>query len=49
MGGIQFLGVDGAPTTPWKFDKNNWQLRVGMAYSDQRKDGRCAAATASTS
>ena len=32
MGGIQFTGVNGAPTTPWKFDWNNWQPRVGAAY-----------------
>jgi len=31
-GGIQFLGVNGAPTTPWKFDWNNWQPRAGFAY-----------------
>ena len=33
MGGIRFAGVDGAPDRPWKLDKNNWQARVGMAYS----------------
>jgi hypothetical protein len=32
LGGIQFLGVNGAPTTPWKFDWNNWQPRAGAAY-----------------
>jgi hypothetical protein len=32
FGGYQFLGVGGAPTTPWKFDWNNWQGRVGAAY-----------------
>jgi Carboxypeptidase regulatory-like domain/TonB dependent receptor-like, beta-barrel/TonB-dependent Receptor Plug Domain len=32
LGGIQFLGVGGAPTAPWKFDWNNWQPRVGAAY-----------------
>ena len=33
LGGIRFVGVDGAPDRPWKLDKNNWQARVGMAYS----------------
>ncbi|MEO7275789.1 MAG: TonB-dependent receptor [Vicinamibacterales bacterium] len=33
LGGIRFVGVDGAPDRPWKLDKNNWQGRVGMAYS----------------
>jgi hypothetical protein len=33
MGGIRFAGVNGAPDRPWKLDKNNWQGRVGMAYS----------------
>jgi hypothetical protein len=32
MGGYRFLGVNGAPTTPWKFDWNNWQPRAGAAY-----------------
>jgi hypothetical protein len=32
-GGIRFAGVDGAPNRPWKLDKDNWQGRVGMAYS----------------
>jgi hypothetical protein len=32
MGGIGFLGVNGAPGTPWKFDWNNWQPRIGAAY-----------------
>ena len=38
MGGIRFAGVDGAPNRPWKLDKNNYQFRVGTAYSDQRED-----------
>ena len=25
--------MDGAPDRPWKLDKDNWQARVGMAYS----------------
>ncbi|MEO8077934.1 MAG: TonB-dependent receptor, partial [Acidobacteriota bacterium] len=33
LGGIRFAGVDGAPDRPWKLDKNNWQGRIGMAYS----------------
>ena len=33
LGGIRFAGVDGAPDRPWKLDKDNWQARVGMAYS----------------
>ena len=33
MGGIRFAGVDGAPDRPWKLDKDNYQVRVGMAYS----------------
>ena len=37
MGGIRFAGVDGAPNRPWKLDKNNWQGRVGMAYSLNEK------------
>jgi hypothetical protein len=37
MGGIQFLGVNGAPTTPWKYDWNNWQPRAGAAYQLNEK------------
>jgi hypothetical protein len=37
MGGIRFVGVDGAPNRPWKLDKDNWQGRVGMAYSIDEK------------
>ena len=33
MGGLTFAGVNGAPETPWKFDKDNFQFRVGGAYS----------------
>jgi hypothetical protein len=33
MGGIRFVGVDGAPERPWKLDKDNYQFRVGGAYS----------------
>ncbi|HEY2930416.1 MAG TPA: carboxypeptidase regulatory-like domain-containing protein [Acidobacteriota bacterium] len=31
-GGLLFTGVDGAPDTPWKLDKNNLQPRFGFAY-----------------
>ena len=37
MGGIRFVGVDGAPDRPWKLDKNNYQFRVGTAYSLNEK------------
>jgi hypothetical protein len=37
MGGIRFVGVDGAPNRPWKLDKNNYQFRVGTAYSLNEK------------
>ena len=37
FGGIQFLGVNGAPTTPWKYDWNNWQPRAGAAYQINEK------------
>ena len=33
LGGVRFAGVGGAPTRPWKYDKNNYQFRTGMAYS----------------
>ena len=33
LGGIRFVGVDGAPDRPWKMDKDNFQFRVGTAYS----------------
>jgi hypothetical protein len=33
LGGITFAGVNGAPKHPWKTDKNNYQFRVGTAYS----------------
>ena len=37
LGGIRFAGVDGAPNRPWKYDKNNYQFRVGTAYSINEK------------
>ncbi len=51
MGGIRFAGVDGAPETPWKFDKNNYQVRIGMTYSINEKTvlpRRVRASTSST-
>jgi len=32
LGGLTFVGVDGNPETPWKWDYNNVQLRAGAAY-----------------
>jgi hypothetical protein len=32
MGGITFADVNGAPRSPYKYDKNNYQARAGMAY-----------------
>ena len=32
MGGLTFVGVDGAPQTPYEYDRNNFQLRGGFAY-----------------
>lgn len=32
MGGLTFAGVDGAPERPYKYDKNNYQVRVGGTY-----------------
>jgi len=37
MGGLRFVGVDGAPDRPWKLDKNNYQFRVGTAYTLNEK------------
>ena len=48
MGGMRFLGVDGAPNTPWKYDWNNWQRRAGAPFQINEKTV-CAAATAGTS
>ncbi len=36
-GGITFAGVNGAPETPYKYDKNNYQLRGGLAYQINQK------------
>ncbi len=33
MGGLTFVGVDGNPDRPWALDKNNFQIRLGTAYS----------------
>ena len=37
MGGLRFAGVNGAPDRPWKLDKDNYQFRVGTAYSLNEK------------
>ena len=37
MGGLRFAGVDGAPEQPYKFDKDNYQFRAGMAYQINEK------------
>jgi hypothetical protein len=37
VGGMRFLGVNGAPNTPYKFDWNNWQGRAGAAYQINEK------------
>jgi hypothetical protein len=37
MGGIRFVGVDGAPNRPWKYDKNNYQIRTGATFSINEK------------
>jgi hypothetical protein len=36
-GGLTFVGVNGNPDTPWKYDKNNYQLRLGTAYQLNEK------------
>lgn len=33
FGGLGFAGVNGNPSTPYKYDKNNIQPRIGVAYS----------------
>jgi hypothetical protein len=33
FGGLGFAGVNGNPTSPYKYDKNNIQPRIGFAYS----------------
>src|SRR4051812_29265284 len=37
MGGLTFAGVGGAPDTPYKYDRNNFQFRGGFAYSIAEK------------
>jgi len=32
MGGLTFVGINGAPDTPYTYDKNNIQFRGGFAY-----------------
>ena len=36
-GAVTFVGVGSNPITPWKFDWNNWQPRVGAAYQLNEK------------
>jgi hypothetical protein len=36
-GGLTFVGVDGKPKTPWKYDKNNYQIRVGGTFQLNEK------------
>src|SRR5262249_34997979 len=36
-GGLTFVGVNGNPDTPWKYDKNNYQIRLGTAYQLNEK------------
>jgi hypothetical protein len=36
-GGLTFVGVDGNPERPWKWDYNNIQLRAGTAYQLNEK------------
>ena len=36
-GGLTFVGVDGNPTTPWAWDRNNYQLRGGGTYQLNEK------------
>jgi Carboxypeptidase regulatory-like domain/TonB-dependent Receptor Plug Domain len=31
-GGLRFLNIDGSPGAPWKFDTNNVQPRIGLAF-----------------
>src|SRR5204862_3513942 len=37
LGGLTFVGKDGSPSTPYKYDKNNYQARAGMAYQLNEK------------
>ena len=36
-GGLTFAGVNGASKTPYKYDKNNYQFRGGLAYQINQK------------
>ncbi len=36
-GGLEFLSVNGNPSTPWRLDKNNLQPRIGVAYKLNEK------------
>jgi len=37
QGGLTFLSQNGNPSTPYKYDKNNWQGRAGVAYQINEK------------
>jgi hypothetical protein len=36
-GGLTFVNQNGAPKSPWQYDKNNYQLRIGGAYQLNQK------------
>jgi carboxypeptidase family protein/TonB-dependent receptor-like protein len=37
LGGLTFINTGGAPGTPYKYDKNNYQGRAGLAYQIDSK------------
>jgi hypothetical protein len=37
LGGLTFVNTNGTPSTPYKYDKNNYQGRVGLAYQINEK------------
>src|SRR5207247_3616058 len=37
LGGLTFVDKDGKPSTPYQYDKNNYQVRGGMAYQLNEK------------
>jgi hypothetical protein len=36
-GGLTFVDTNGAPKSPWAYDKNNYQIRLGTAYQLNEK------------
>ena len=36
-GGLTFVNQNGAPKSPWQYDKNNYQFRIGGAYQLNQK------------